>query len=211
MAIVHQHLILGSSSVSRDMVLKKLGLPFLKISPEIDEAALPGEAPEAHVLRLAVEKARKVAELMQDNGDEYCPCRQYWIIASDQVALLNGQLVSKPDGHEDAVQQLRQSSGQSITFYNGLCLLSFASGQSWTALDTTTTHYRDFSEAEIEYYLRHDKPYSCAGSLKSEGLGIALIKKIDSQDPNSLIGLPLIKLCELFEQAGVGLLSGRLG
>lgn len=204
MTCSHFHLILGSSSASRASVLKKLGIPFSIISPDIDESVLPNETPPAHVERLAIAKAQRVVEMLEQQGN-LCPCREYWIIGSDQVAFLNGHPVSKPESHEVAVQQLLESSGKAITFFGGLCLWHLKTGQYQSIVDTTTTHYRAFTREHIDHYLAREKPYHCAGSLKSEGLGIALIERIDSKDPNSLIGLPLIDLCELFQKAGVDL------
>jgi len=208
--MTHLHLILGSSSVSRRAVLEKLGLPFRIVRPEIDEAPWQDESPMAHVLRLAEEKAQRVREIALSQLD-FCACGEYWIISSDQVAVLNGQLVSKPENHAEAVRQLLASSGKSITFYNGLCLLNTKTGACQSVLDTSTVHYKKFTLVQIEHYLKKDPPYSCAGSLKSEGLGIALIERIDSKDPNSLIGLPLIDLCTLFENKGMDVLAHHGG
>ena len=196
-------LVLGSSSASRQMVLKKLGIPFITVSPDIDESVFPNETPEAHVIRLSIEKAQRVAELLKKTPERHPASMHYWVIGSDQVAFLNGKPVSKPDTHEDAVAQLMESSGKAITFYTGLCLLNTRNDSYHTTVDTTTTFYRSFNLAQIHTYLAHEKPYHCAGSLKSEGLGIALIERIDSKDPNTLIGLPLIDLCGLFQKVGI--------
>jgi septum formation protein len=201
-------LVLGSSSASRKMVLSKLGVPFVTLSPDIDESVLTGEQPAEHVTRLSIEKAKRVAEMIAQDSEYDLSKKTYWIIGSDQVAFLNGHPVSKPDSHEDAVAQLLESSGKAITFYTGLCLLNANDGNYLTSVDTTTTHYRPFTLDQIHAYLAHEKPYHCAGSLKSEGLGIALIKKIDSKDPNTLIGLPLIDLCSLMQRVGISLFDG---
>ena len=202
-------LILGSSTASRHAVLKKLGVPFITIAPDIDESVLLEETPEIHVTRLSVEKAQRVSQMIQQNPQQYelDLAKPYWIIGSDQVAFLNGHPVSKPENHEDAIAQLLESSGKAITFYTGLCLLNANNGSYQTSVDTTTTYYRPFTLAQINAYLAQEKPYQCAGSLKSEGLGIALIEKIDSKDPNTLIGLPLIDLCSLMQKVGIDLLK----
>ena len=196
-------LVLGSSSQSRHDVLRKLGLPFISIAPDINESVLPNEKPIEHVTRLSIEKAKRVADILTENPKHYDLSTDYWVIGSDQVAYLEGQPVSKPETHENAVQQLLASRGKSITFYTGLCLWHLKDGSYQTSVDTTTTHYRLFTLDQIESYLNKEKPYHCAGSLKSEGLGIALIEKVDSKDPNTLIGLPLIDLCNLMHDAGL--------
>jgi septum formation protein len=179
------------------MILNKLGLPYEAISPDIDETVLPGEAPHAHVLRLAEAKARKIA-LTQSEA---------LIIGSDSVCILNGEIMSKPETHEEAVRQLRSSSGKVIFFHTGLVLLNSKINQLQKATVTTEVHFKTLSDELIEAYLLRDQPYGCAGSIKVEGLGVILIDKMIAEDPNSVVGLPLIKLIEMLKHAQVKLLA----
>ncbi|MDO8953238.1 MAG: nucleoside triphosphate pyrophosphatase [Gammaproteobacteria bacterium] len=185
-------LILASSSKSRFQILSKLQLPFAQVIPDIDESVEPNEKPLAHVLRLATQKAQKVAE-SHPNA---------LIVGADSVAILNNEIVSKPASHEDAVRQLHHASGNSIYFHTGLALVNSNNGRIQTCVETIKVHFKQLSLASIEAYLEKDKPYDCAGSIKAEGLGIALIEKFDCEDPNSLIGLPLIKLISMLEKEG---------
>ena len=186
------NLILASSSKSRFHILSKLQVPFAQVIPDIDESVLPGEEPIAHVLRLAVNKAKKVAETHQNA----------LIIAADSVAILNNEIVSKPETYENAVKQLQHASGNIIYFHTGLCLINSKTGNIQTAVETIKVHFKQLSLQSIKAYLEKDKPFDCAGSIKAEGLGIALIEKFDCDDPNSLIGLPLIKLISMLENEG---------
>lgn len=189
-------IILASTSPFRRELLERLGLPFETASPDTDESPLPGETPEATALRLSEAKARAVAERFP----------QALIIGSDQVAVLDGNIYGKPGTHERAVMQLRTMRGRTVNFFTGLCLFNAASGQAHLCGIPTLVTFRDLSDAEIENYLQRERPYNCAGSAKSEGLGIAVIARIQGDDPNALIGLPLIALCNLLRAEGVSLL-----
>ena len=180
-------LILASTSPFRRQLLSRLGLPFETADPAVDETPLPGEAPEASAMRLSEAKARAVATAFPDA----------LIIGSDQVACLDGQVFGKPGNHENAMRQLQTMRGRRVNFFTGLCLLDAKSGRAHLRGVPTLVTFRDLSDDEIENYLRKEQPYNCAGSAKSEGLGIALIARIDGGDPNALIGLPLIALCDL--------------
>lgn len=190
-------IILGSTSPFRKELMEKLHIEFLTDSPDIDEARLENESPEEMVRRLSVEKARKVAE----NHSHAL------IIGSDQCAVLEGEVMGKPGSHDNAFDQLSKSSGKCVTFYTGLCL--FDSETNEYQLDCVPFYvtFRDLSDDEIHHYLYLDQPYHCAGSFKSEGLGITLFSKMKGDDPSSLIGLPLICLCEMLRQHGVNLPS----
>ena len=189
-------LILASSSPYRRELLARLKIPFETIAPEIDEHARPGEAPEALVQRLALEKAQKIAVQHRDA----------LVIGSDQVAVYNGSVVGKPLTHERAVAQLREASGRTVTLYTGLALVNAATGSIQSEVLPYHIRFRALTEAQIESYLRKEQPYHCAGSVKSEGLGIALLEKFDGEDPNTLIGLPLIRLVHMLENEGVRIL-----
>jgi septum formation protein len=189
-------LVLGSTSRYRRELLQRLNLPFQVAAPEVDESPLPGEAPKALAQRLALAKAHAVAQQFP----------QAVVIGSDQVADLNGQPLGKPLQHERAVQQLRQMSGQVVVFQTALAVVCQATGFEAQDLASVKVRFRTLSEAAIETYLRIEQPYDCAGSAKSEGLGIALLESIDNDDPTALVGLPLIRTCQLLRQAGLPLL-----
>ena len=186
-------LVLGSTSKYRRELLSRFRLPFDTASPEVDETPLPGEAPAALALRLALAKAHAVADKFPNAV----------VIGSDQVPDLNGQPLSKPLTHPNAVAQLRAMSGQSMLFHTAVAVVCKATGfvQSDTAVVRTV--FRSLNDAEIERYLRAEEPYDCAGSAKSEGLGITLLDAIESDDPTALIGLPLIRTARLLRAAGV--------
>ena len=186
-------LILASTSPFRRELLARLGLPFDTANPAVDESLLPGEAPEAGALRLSEAKARAVAGAHPDA----------LIIGSDQVACLDGQVFGKPGTHDKAVHQLRTMRGRSVNFFTGLCLLNARSGRAHRRGVPILVTFRDLCDDEIENYLHREKPYDCAGSAKSEGLGLALIERITGDDPNALIGLPLIALCDLLRLENV--------
>ena len=188
-------LVLASTSPFRLAVLKKLPLSFDTDSPDIDETALPNESPEQLVNRLAEAKARAVAPRHAHS----------LIIGSDQVAVLNGHILGKPGNHDNAVKQLRDASGQKVEFKTGLCLLNSDTGQAQVACVPFTVQFRQLSDAQIERYLAHEQPYNCAGSFKSEGLGITLFEKLLGDDPNTLIGLPLIELVRMLKKEGITL------
>ena len=187
-----KQLVLASTSPFRRELLARLGLPFITANPQTDEAALAGEAPEAMALRLSEAKARAVAA--------HYP--QALIIGSDQVACLDDQAFGKPGSHDKAVRQLQAMRGRTVNFYTGLCLLNARSGVAHVRGVSTRITFRQLSDAQIENYLQKEQPYHCAGSAKSEGLGIALIARMDGEDPNALIGLPLIALCDLLGEEG---------
>jgi septum formation protein len=186
-------LILASTSRYRRELLERLRLPFECVSPGVDETPLPHETPAALAQRLALAKAQAVA-LQRPEAV---------VIGSDQVADLNGQAIGKPHTHERAVAQLRAMSGQTVVFHTAVAVVRASTGYARTALAPVTVKFRPLSDAEIEHYLRTEQPYDCAGSAKSEALGIALLDAIDSDDPTALIGLPLIRTCVLLREAGV--------
>lgn len=186
-------LVLASTSPFRRELLARLGLPFAIASPAVDETLLPEEDPAVGALRLSEAKARAVAASYP----------QALIIGSDQVACLDGRIFGKPGTHAEATRQLRAMRGQRVNFFTGLCLLDARSGKARLRGVPTLVTFRELADEEIEGYLRREQPYNCAGSAKSEGLGIALIARIDGEDPNALIGLPLIALCDLLRLENV--------
>ncbi|HMV05690.1 MAG TPA: Maf family nucleotide pyrophosphatase [Accumulibacter sp.] len=189
-------IVLASSSPYRRELLGRLGLPFVIANPAIDETPLADEAPAATALRLAEAKARAVT------GDHPTAL----IIGSDQVACLAGRVFGKPGTHQAAVEQLRALRGRSVSFITALCLLDAPTGRAQTRSVTTLVTFRALSDDEIARYLQREQAYNCAGSAKSEGLGIALLERIEGDDPNALIGLPLIALCELLRNERVSIL-----
>ncbi len=189
-------LLLASSSIYRKELLSRLGLPFETASPDIDETPRPGESAAQTSLRLAEAKARELASRHPD----------HLIIGSDQVALLDGIQLGKPGTHERAVDQLQIMRGRSIEFHTALCLLNAQTGAAQTAVDITTVTMRDYTDSEIEAYLLREQPYHCAGSAKTEGLGVALIAAIENRDPTAIIGLPLIELTTMLKNEGIVLL-----
>lgn len=188
-------LVLGSTSRYRRELLQRLGLPFDVLGPGVDETPLPGESPEALARRLALAKARAVARQR--------PAAV--VIGSDQVADLNGEPLGKPVTHERAVAQLRRMRGQTVVFQTALSVVCLDSGFEASELAAVRVRFRELDDDAIERYLRAEQPYDCAGSAKSEGLGIALLERIDSDDPTALIGLPLIRTCQLLRAAGLQL------
>ncbi|MBA4195684.1 MAG: septum formation inhibitor Maf [Comamonadaceae bacterium] len=188
-------LILGSTSRYRRELMERLGLPFEVVAPGVDETPLPTETPRDLALRLALAKARAVARAHPEAV----------VIGSDQVADLAGQPLGKPGSHERAVEQLRRMRGQTVVFQTALAVVCEAAGFEAVELAPVRVVFRDLSDTEIERYLRLEQPYDCAGSARSEGLGIALLARIDSDDPTALIGLPLIRTCQLLRAAGVEL------
>lgn len=187
-----RQIILASTSVYRSQLLKRLRLSFDVIAPHVDEAALPDEGPEQLARRLAQAKAQVVAA-------QHPECL---VIGSDQVADLNGQALGKPETHARAVAQLQRMRGQTVVFHTAVALVCQATGFAQTELAQVKVQFRNLSDAQIERYLLAEQPYDCAGSAKSEGLGIALLARIDSDDPTALVGLPLIRTCHLLEAAG---------
>ncbi len=190
-------LILASSSPARRELMKRLKVPFRTVSPEVDETPLPGESPEELVLRLAEAKAKAVAERHP----------AALVIGSDQVAVMEGAIVGKPGSHEKAVQQLQAASGNRITFHTGLCLFNPERGSIQLERIPSIVWFRRLHPQQIENYLRKEQPYGCAGSFRSEGLGITLIERLEGDDPNALIGLPLIRLVRMLEREGFDLLA----
>ena len=188
-----RRLVLASTSRYRKELLARLGLPFAVAAPQADERPLSGEAPPDTALRLAALKAQSVRGAHRDA----------LIIGSDQVAMSAARLLGKPGDHASAVRQLRSLSGKSADFHTALALLDAANGSLQTRVVACRVHFRTLDDARIENYLRREQPYDCAGSAKAEGLGIALIARIDTPDPTSLIGLPLIALTEMLEHAGL--------
>jgi septum formation protein len=186
-------LILASSSPVRRELLARLRLPFESVAPDVDETAKPGESPTALVERLAVAKARAVSAQRS----------HALIIGSDQVAVYDGAIVGKPRGHADAAKQLRAASGRKVMLYTGLALLNAATGRLQSEVVPYGIQFRELTDAQIDNYLRAEKPYDCAGSVKSEGLGIALLDRFEGDDPNALVGLPLIRLVRMLENEGV--------
>jgi len=191
-----RRLILASTSIYRKGLLQRLGLPFEAVAPGVDENELPGELPTQTARRLAEAKARAVAARFPDA----------LIIGSDQVAMLGSARLDKPLGNENAVRQLQAARGKAVVFHTALCLLDAQSGDAQTRVVPCTVHFRNASDMQIETYLRREQPYDCAGSAKAEGLGIALIERIEGDDPNALIGLPLIALVEMLTARGVPVL-----
>lgn len=191
-----QQLVLASTSIYRRALLERLQIPFLTASPDVDETPLSGETAEQTSWRLSRDKAQAVAKQHPDA----------LIIGSDQVALLDGQQIGKPLTHENAVLQLRAMRGKTIVFYTALTLLNVRTGGMQTGIADNRVSFRDSSDEEIESYLRKEQPYHCAGSAKSEGLGIALISKMEGDDPNALVGLPLILLVDMLKKEGVRVL-----
>lgn len=190
-----QLLVLASSSIYRSELLKRLGLPFVTAAPNVDETPLPGETARATSMRLAQEKARAVGSTYPDA----------LIIGSDQVALLDEKQLGKPLTHANAVRQLRMMRGKTTCFYTALTLLNSKTGNMQTEVAENHVTLRELGDAEIESYLLKEQPYHCAGSAKSEGLGIALISRINGDDPNALIGLPLILLIGMLRRENVQL------
>ena len=192
-------LILGSTSPYRRELLARLRLSFEVVSPEVDETPLPGEAPRELACRLALAKARAVAAR--------CPAAV--VIGSDQVADLGGEPLGKPGTHERAVIQLRRMRGRTVIFQTAVAVVCQDTGFEHVDLAPVRVHFRELSEAEIENYLRAETPYDCAGSAKSEGLGIALLESIENDDPTALVGLPLIRTVRLLRAAGLPLLQAE--
>jgi septum formation protein len=189
-------LILASSSPFRRELLARLMIPFEVAVPDVDETPLPGEAPPALVERLAIAKARAIATQHPDA----------LVIGSDQVAVHEGVIVGKPLTHERAVAQLRQASGKAVVLHTGLALVNSASGREQSEVVPYRVVFRTLTDAQIENYLNKEQPYNCAGSVKSEGLGVALLERFEGEDPATLIGLPLIRLVRMLETEGVAVL-----
>jgi septum formation protein len=186
--------VLASGSAYRKALLERLGVPFEVCSPDVEETPVSGETPSQTALRLSLLKAQAAAE------------RGALIIGSDQVASCGGRRYGKPGGHENAARQLRELSGKTVVFDTAVTLLDARKRTHESRLVPCRVTFRDLDERRIEAYLKKERPYDCAGAAKAEGLGIALISRIETDDPTSLIGLPLIALSEMLERAGVKIL-----
>lgn len=186
-------LILGSSSPFRKELLEKLDLSFDTDSPDIDETPLKGELPKDMVARLAKAKAQAIAERHP----------QSIIIASDQCATLDGEIIGKPHTHENAVKQLQNASDRAVTFYTSLCVFNAGTNQYQQCVEPFYVYFKELNDTQIENYLKKEEPYNCAGSFKSEGLGISLFERLEGNDPNTLIGLPLIQLIKMLEKNNI--------
>lgn len=192
-----RQLILASTSVYRRELLQRLAVPFSVLAPKVDETALPAEQPADLARRLALAKAHAVAALHPEAI----------VIGSDQVADLHGKALGKPGNHDRAVAQLQAMRGQTVVFQTALAVVCLGSNFSAVDLARVSVRFRELSDAEIEHYLRMEQPYDCAGSAKSEGLGIALLEDITSDDPTALVGLPLIRTARMIRAAGIRLLG----
>ena len=197
MSIAQRALILGSTSRYRRELLQRLRVPFEVVSPDVDETPLTGEAPQVLATRLALAKAKAVAALHPHAV----------VIGSDQVADLHGEPLGKPGTHARAVLQLQRMRGHTVVFQTAVSVVCQASGFEQTELAQIKVRFRNLSDADIEAYLRAEEPYDCAGSAKSEGLGIVLLDAIDNDDPTALIGLPMIRTARLLRAAGIDLLG----
>lgn len=192
-----RNLILGSTSPYRRELMQRLHIAFNTAAPDIDETRHDGESARDMVLRLSLEKVQAVAAQHPDA----------LIIGSDQCAILHDQVIGKPDSHENAVKQLQNSSAQTVAFLTGLCLYDSRDGSYQLDVVPFSVDFRELTDEEIDRYLRKDQPYNCAGSFRSESLGITLFKRMYGDDPTALMGLPLIRLSEMLKQAGVDLLG----
>lgn len=190
---MHKTIVLASSSPFRRELLDKLGFAYRSKKPDVDETPFPDEAPNELVARLAESKARAVMQQFPNA----------LIIGSDQVAVLDGEILGKPGTKSRAFEQLKKASGRCMTFLTGLSLLDSETGIAQTEVVPFDVHFRKLTDSMIDRYLEREQPFNCAGSFKSEGLGIVLFDKLDGEDPNTLIGLPLIRLTRLLEKAGV--------
>lgn len=193
---LQRQLILGSTSAYRRQLLERLRIPFTVAAPDVDETPLAGETPQAMACRLALAKAKTVAAQFPASI----------VIGSDQVADLDGEALGKPGDHLRAVAQLQKMRGQTVIFQTAVAVACLESGFLQMDLAQVRVKFRDLSDAEIEAYLRAETPYDCAGSAKSEGLGIVLLESIDNDDPTALVGLPLIRTCQMLQAAGLKLL-----
>lgn len=188
-------LVLASTSPYRQQLLNKLAVPFITASPDFDETPLNNESPTQLVTRLAEGKARS------------CTIdRPSLVIGSDQVCVIDNMIIGKPLTRENAIAQLTQQSGRSITFYTGLAVHNTASNETQTRVDTFTVHFRTLTQQQIENYVDKEQPFYCAGSFKSEGLGISLFERLEGKDPNTLVGLPLIDLIDMLSEQGLNIL-----
>jgi MAF protein len=191
-----RHLVLASTSPFRRELLGRLGLAFEAAAPQADETPRPDEEPARLVRRLAEAKARAVASRYPTSV----------IIGSDQVACIDSIILGKPGTRERAMAQLRQASGRAVDFFTGLCVLDASTGEAHTVFEPFRVHFRRLTDEQIAHYLDREAPFNCAGAFKSEGLGIALFRRLEGEDPNALVGLPLIRLVDLLAEAGIEVL-----
>ncbi|WP_304164456.1 nucleoside triphosphate pyrophosphatase [Lonsdalea britannica] len=187
------NIVLASTSSYRRALLEKLTIPFQCASPNVDETPFPEEDASTLVRRLAMAKARSLADAYPN----------HLIIGSDQVCVLNGKITGKPHDRERAVTQLNQASGRHVTFYTGLALYNSQTAHMHSLVEPYEVHFRPLTNKEIDNYIEKERPFDCAGSFKCEGLGITLFERLSGRDPNTLIGLPLIALLDLLRQEGV--------
>jgi MAF protein len=193
-------LILASTSPFRRELLSRLGVPFTTRSPDVDESPQQGETPQQLVQRLSCDKATAIVDDLAEG----------LVIGSDQVAVIDDVILGKPGSHANAVAQLQHASGKTVVFYTGLCLMNAATGRQQVDVVPFQVTFRKLSPQQIEYYLQKEQPYNCAGSFKSEGLGISLFQRMQGDDPNALIGLPLIRLIDMLQQEGMDVLGSGL-
>lgn len=189
------NLVLASTSPYRAQLLTRLGLPFETAAPEVDECPLPGETPEHLVTRLAQAKAQAVAGGYPDS----------LVVGSDQVAVVDDHILGKPGNRDNAIHQLQQASGKSVRFLTGLSLYNSRTGRAQVVCEPYQVHFRKLSTEQMIRYVDRERPFNCAGSFKSEGLGIVLFERFEGDDPNALIGLPLIRLVDMLTNEGVEL------
>ncbi len=192
-AVPKLQLVLASSSPFRRQLLERLAIPFQTAAPDVDERPLPGETAEDLVRRLARAKAAAIAARRPEA----------LVIGSDQVAVIDGEIIGKPGDHAAATRQLERAAGKTVRFLTGLCLIHAPSGRTQLEVVPFAVEFRALSAQQIENYLRREQPYDCAGSFRSEGLGIALFERLIGDDPTALIGLPLIRLVRMLEQEGL--------
>ena len=190
-----QELVLASTSPFRRELLEKLGLPFATVAPEVDESRGEDESPVQLVQRLAQAKTRAVAQQFP----------RALIIGSDQVACVDGEILGKPGNRENAIAQLTAMAGKTVEFHTGLCLYNSEKERAQVLCEPFRVHFRQLNSGQIERYVDHEQPFNCAGSFKSEGMGITLFRKLEGDDPNALVGLPLIRLVEMLDKEGVEL------
>ncbi|MCW8900206.1 MAG: Maf-like protein [Gammaproteobacteria bacterium] len=189
-------LILASTSPFRKAILDKLGIDFDIASPDVDETALKNETPQQLVERLSIAKAKAVADKNESA----------LVIGSDQVSVINNEIIGKPHTHENAIKQLQNASGKTVTFYTGLCLYNSSTDEYQSEVVPFNVVFRQLNDQQIESYLKKETPYNCAGSFKSEALGIVLFEKLEGEDPNTLMGLPLIRLVKMLEKENYSIL-----
>ena len=200
--LMDQQLVLASSSTARYGLLKKLGIPFKVMVPDIDETRFAEEPIQIMVERLALTKVNKVAQQCQN---------QSIIIGCDQMVEVDGQVMGKPGNHEKAIQQLRYCSGRVLNSYTGLCVLDSVSDIQHCVVVHCRVYFKELSDTMIEGYLQRDQPYQCAGSIRAEGLGVALFTHIETDDMTALIGLPMIKLVDFLSDLGLNVLDPQYG